>query len=446
MAPFPKICAPLQALLLFLSFVCSAICAAVSINDNLDGPCPARCSITGPDPNNWPVYHSLEQFEGCTQRLFADFSIYDRIEEPNTIHRIRACTIWGADWESTTTNEALEVKSVEGAPVATAVNATYLLGWWNQAPSDDVPTGVLANAHTLTRQVRTYLTKGYMTSVTRSPIVFGLSKDVTIGVYLGRALQSRDLGEDALRHFSNLLYTHDMESSSVPSGFAMQLCEPGRDADHVFGMIVSTNRSISAVRAAVQGWSRAECLDGFSGTVNVEAPVVVTMPPLFPILNGTNVGDLNGSNSTGLQFTNHTLRSAFRGSLDRRANCRTIQVVSGDSCASLATKCGISGNTFMTYNPQTNFCSTLQPFQYVCCSSGTLPDLKPKQNADGSCAKYTTRSGDSCYSISAANMITLDDISKFNKNTWGWNGCDNLWVGVNMCLSSGTPPVSAPET
>jgi hypothetical protein len=32
----------------------------------------------------------------------------------------------------------------------------------------------------------------------------------------------------------------------------------------------------------------------------------------------------------------------------------------------------------------------------------------------------------------------------FNKNAWGWNGCKLLWVVVNMCLSSGSPPMPAP--
>lgn len=36
------------------------------------------------------------------------------------------------------------------------------------------------------------------------------------------------------------------------------------------------------------------------------------------------------------------------------------------------------------------------------------------------------------------------DIETFNKNTWGWNGCQLLWVGTRMCLSSGTAPFLAP--
>ncbi|KAK4170680.1 hypothetical protein QBC36DRAFT_341460, partial [Triangularia setosa] len=38
----------------------------------------------------------------------------------------------------------------------------------------------------------------------------------------------------------------------------------------------------------------------------------------------------------------------------------------------------------------------------------------------------------------------VTDIETFNKNTWGWNGCQLLWVGTKMCLSSGTAPFPAP--
>jgi hypothetical protein len=68
--------------------------------------------------------------------------------------------------------------------------------------------------------------------------------------------------------------------------------------------------------------------------------------------------------------------------------------VSGDGCASLASRCGISGATFTTYNPTPNLCATLAVGQKVCCSAGGLP--VPTQNADGSCASYTVVSGDTC--------------------------------------------------
>jgi hypothetical protein len=100
------------------------------------------------------------------------------------------------------------------------------------------------------------------------------------------------------------------------------------------------------------------------------------------------IPQLNGiafyGNSTGI------LR--FRG-LTRRAECRMIRVDNGDGCASLAARCGISGLDFMKFSPKpSNLCSILVKGMPVCCSAGDLPDIKPKLDADGTCAKHRTSS------------------------------------------------------
>lgn len=135
----------------------------------------------------------------------------------------------------------------------------------------------------------------------------------------------------------------------------------------------------------------------------------------------------------------HTHRHAR---LHRRSDCTTQTVVSGDGCGALASRCGISAQDFTKYNPDPNLCSTLAVGQRVCCSSGTLPDLKPKPNSDGSCAAYTVKSGDTCSAIAAANGLKTTDLATFNdKTTWGWSGCDQLGADLNICLSKGNPPM-----
>ncbi|KAI0539137.1 putative glycosyl hydrolase, family 18 [Xylaria digitata] len=121
--------------------------------------------------------------------------------------------------------------------------------------------------------------------------------------------------------------------------------------------------------------------------------------------------------------------------------CKTRSVISGDSCASLASKCGISAADFMKANSKTNLCSTLAVGQNVCCTSGKLPDLKPKPDANGNCATYTTQKDDSYSGIAAARDLTVDDLEGFNKKTWGWNGCKLLYPDYNMCVSEGNPPM-----
>ena len=384
-------------------------------------PCPAHCSVVGPSPSNWTVYHNVDQIRSCKQSIFLDFNVHDEIDDRTNLHRIRACTVWGADWDNLPASPTVQP--------AKEVNATYQVGWWKQ-PSGSAEEPV-ADARSLASQMQTYFSQGHGSTET-STLVFGMSGKATMGVYLGRALQGSGMANVAFQLLSSSLLT-----ARGFNGLVMQVCEPGRDADHVFGVISGMNGTFSAVQAALQSWSRAECLGGFSESSNHTAPIFVTMPPYFPVLNTTDFGEQGGPKNRN---SSTARRSGF--SLDRRDECRTIKVVSGDGCASLAEKCGISGHDFMTFNPQPGLCATLQPGQHVCCSSGSLPDFTPKPNPDGSCATYTSEPGDTCHSIAVANSITVTELESFNKKTWGWNGCDNLWVGVRMCLSTGTPPVS----
>lgn len=39
--------------------------------------------------------------------------------------------------------------------------------------------------------------------------------------------------------------------------------------------------------------------------------------------------------------------------------------------------------------------------------------------------------------------MTTQDLEDRNNQTWGWQGCGNLFVGMNICLSTGVPPFPA---
>lgn len=130
--------------------------------------------------------------------------------------------------------------------------------------------------------------------------------------------------------------------------------------------------------------------------------------------------------------------------LHRRSTCSYVQVVSGDSCGSLVTECGITADEFYEYNPASNLCSALAVGQYVCCSAGDLPDLAPSAYTNGTCYTYDVQSGDTCSAIAAKYTLTVDDIDNFNSQTWGWYGCDDLQAGASICLSNGTAPFPLP--
>ncbi len=123
-------------------------------------------------------------------------------------------------------------------------------------------------------------------------------------------------------------------------------------------------------------------------------------------------------------------------------DCVTTNVFAGDTCAALATRCGIGAATFITYNPSSTLCSTLQEGQRVCYSAGTIPDIRPKPNADGSCFSYTVNSGNTSAAIASRLGLTAAQLALFNDGvTWGLNECSNLPIDINICLSTGKLPM-----
>ncbi|KAK3934190.1 hypothetical protein QBC46DRAFT_300262 [Diplogelasinospora grovesii] len=382
--------------------------------------CPARCSIAGPNHSNWSVYHNLNQVQACPQAVFYQFSLYDAVEDSDNLHRIYACSSYGPDWTNLPPNSTNEVVHAE------TTNVTYEIGW-----SGD---GTLASSdiRTLLKQIRQYLANGYAATNQTVTLLAQVGKG-SVGLYIGQKLQNEGLSAFALRALENSI--SDLDASNAGS-LAMQLCEPGTDGDHVFGFMATSNGTFTPVQRALQSWSNATCLS-FPHSKNVTGPGFFTTP-LVSINNATN-STMGNTNSTSSSW----LKRSGAGRLSPRADCTTVQVQSGDSCASLAAKCGISGPTFTSYNPSPTLCSTLQPLQHVCCSAGTLPNFAPKPNPDGSCATYTVQAGDFCAAMAAANSITIDQLTQYNAHTWAWNGCTNIWVGTVICLSSGTPPMPA---
>ncbi|KAH8885958.1 glycoside hydrolase family 18 protein [Thozetella sp. PMI_491] len=370
--------------------------------------CPALCSSSGPNPANWTTYHNLDQLSSCKETVFYHFSIHDDVDDNTSPHRIYACTSYGAPQKPGV------VVPADKEAVQTLESAPFALGSWNGSATKGV------NMVALSRQMRLLLGAGYVADDNAPLILFAQSVSGTVGLYMGKSVRIQATASTALPAMENALYT----SNSTGGSAAMQLCGPGYDADHIF------------VRQPLQSWANATCL-AFDTAQNVTSTASFTTP-LVASSNAT----ING---TSTAYTASRVRRAIRGSnLERRDDCTTKQVISGDSCASLATKCGISAADFTKYNPSSTLCSMLTPGWHVCCSDGTLPDFKPKPNDDGSCSTYTIHADDTCAGLAAANDLINDDIEDFNKNTWAWNGCNLLYTGNIICLSNGTPPMPAP--
>lgn len=212
-----------------------------------------------------------------------------------------------------------------------------------------------------------------------------------------------------------------MAAEEVESGAqAAQICDPNSQQARTIGLFIASSvDKLSDAQRTLRTWASGECVTlANSKTVK------------------TSLRGLDASESSKRSY----ITSLLSNPLAPRATCRTIQVAYGDGCGSLASRCGISGANFDKYNNKKGLCGNLKPGQHVCCSSGSLPDLRPKPQADGTCATYTVKDNDDCNGLAAQFGLTKKDIEGFNKATWGWAGCA-LKRDQVICLSKGNTPM-----
>ncbi|KAJ4259837.1 hypothetical protein NW757_001787 [Fusarium falciforme] len=334
--------------------------------------------------------------------MFYAFSLYDPVDDGSTGHRIHACTSFGPDFSQLPNSTAV---ALSFAPV----NASYEIGWW------DEDFGLATSGiRSITKQARRYLAHGH--GATDKPtIMFAQSGQATIGLYVGQGLQSQVIGSSALKLFEDNLANLNATTPTL----AMQFCGPDLGGAHSFGLMVTSNASFGSLQNAVQSWANGTCLS-FSQSTNMTGQVLYTTPldKLADAKNSTKPSKLAITNSRHSRRHQH---------LHVRAECKTIQVNSGDSCAKLASRCGISASDFTKYNPGSKFCSELVPKQHICCSKGDLPDLRPPKNSDGSCHAY--KKSKDATDISDLNPCPL-------------NACCNIWgqcgITKDFCTDTNT--------
>lgn len=183
-------------------------------------------------------------------------------------------------------------------------------------------------------------------------------------------------------------------------------------------------QNLDSARAALQKWARGGCLD------HTDAPRVNEHIPLIFLASSASG---NGVSASG--------NSSFP--VQRRGQCRAIQVRSDDGCASLASRCNIRGAQFIQFNLKMGLCTTLQEKQWVCCSEGTPPNDGPPPQPDGTCTTHKVDYNDDCWRIADVNGLSSADIDRLNRKTWGWRGCGLLQIGQIICIGKGNTPMPA---
>ncbi|KAL0930175.1 glycoside hydrolase family 18 protein [Colletotrichum truncatum] len=459
--------------------------------------CPISCSTAGDD--SWFLFPDASHLASCNETMLLNIAVQAAEENENkdTPAIIRACT---ADYDTSRSMRVAFVPDSTKASLCVTANKVLEEGsiYMHQpGQGGEFSAGHLASAG---GQVKSYLAS-QEPSCANNALAFGYSQSAVIGLFAGAEVHQHRLTADVLDRFLEYAQEKSISSSTV-----VQLCgAEGRGADYSIGIVASSAKKLDFVQEAVKTWADGKCVsqpdageDWMTVTLRVPVPVEELLLSNNSTSNGTAsshqstprdldvsvgysrllrradckfttvqagegcyaVAQRCGISQTQLQNFNRanlcnslvreervccgsgTLPSTLpSGNSD--GTCKTRQVVLGDDCGSLANKCGISGDDFTKANTKTGLCSSLAEGQHVCCSQGKLPDLRPKQGADGYCAVYTTKEDDYCSKIAASLMLTVEELESFNKNTWGWNGCKLLYPKFNMCVSKGAAPMPA---
>ncbi|KAF3909185.1 Endochitinase [Dactylellina cionopaga] len=300
------------------------------------------------------------------------------------------------------------------------------------ASSGSQDSGKTQQAVAAAKQVQSYLKT---TTNCGAVINFGYANNAVIGLYVGGNFQNGNAADTFVQKFID-----HVQSNGIANTTLAQYCGP--DSDYVLGIVANVKGDLAGVQRIVRSWSDSECVAGLEQQTKEWAKITLNVAA-SPILTDGKALDKSFKPAD----TSYKAKSNWnKFKLEARATCTYIKVVSGDSCKTLASKCKITGPKFTEYNTKANLCSTLAVGQPVCCNKGTLPDLRPKPVADGTCASVVVKAGDYCAKIAASNGLTVANLETFNKQTWGWTGCKNLLAGIKMCLSIGRPPMPAPLT
>ncbi|KAF4964635.1 hypothetical protein FSARC_7461 [Fusarium sarcochroum] len=368
--------------------------------------CPRLCADAGSDGTKWTYIHDVRDLEACDAPLLFDLNVHTE-----TVETIRVCALEGPG-SSKSSKAAAHLRSHlrEGVTRRYARRAETdnkdekpSPGQCNSAPFSSVPvivTSGLPGALNATANVTTAL-KGLKQHITKKTscgqsVLFSKAGSTIVGLYV-----SADMGSVAA---TTILERFEKAASQGTQ--IMQICDINPMSPYTFGVFaVDKISDFELVRKNIQTWASGYC-----------AAMPLTRP--------------KDARIKGLSTD-----------LEARAECKTTKVQDDDTCTTLSVRCGIRGADFLKYNTKTNLCSTLKAGQLVCCGPGTLPDITPKPDSDGTCATIKVDAGDTCSSVAAASGIAVKDIETYNKNSWTWAGCDRLQRDQVICLSKGNTPM-----
>ncbi|KAH7116609.1 putative glycosyl hydrolase, family 18 [Dactylonectria estremocensis] len=454
--------------------------------------CPSSCQAAGADSaapedlSSWFLFPDEPSVAACNETMLLSFNIQN---DANPDGQAPVTAIRGCKAEFSLVQKAMEGSSNDVAAVCSTPNhdiiqASVTMSGNHTSDKKVSLDDLLSAGH----QVQNYLSTK-KPNCTQNVLTFGYSRSSAIGLFAGAEVYQHGLHADILSRF--------LEDAAKQESFSgtriAQLCTGnGCGSDYAVGIISTTSDRLPFVQEVIRTWADGRCVSGDQEdwmTVSLRVPGQIqgsnnatssssalseathawsgsrlaaraTCKTTEVKANdgceavakrcGIKLADLKKYNSAKT-FCNTLVPGqkvcCSAGTLpdpipaaNSDGTCKTKSVISGDSCASMAKKCGLKAADFTKLHSDSKFCSSLMVGQPVCCTRGKLPDIAPKPSKDGSCAAYAIKADDNCATIAVSHGITVEKIETFNRKTWGWNGCKLLWRGTSICLSTGTPP------
>lgn len=213
-------------------------------------------------------------------------------------------------------------------------------------------------------------------------------------IWVGSMIQNSGFRDNVINDFIN-----EINTSGMPTEIYYEFIH--NNALQSFGIILTT-KGLDRAQTAVKYWSTGS---SFNGATNSKS-----------------------SNRLSICYLDYGKRKPEVND-NEAGQCFYNRLVSNPT--------GNAGEYLSVYNPSLDF-RYLQVDQPYCYSEGYLPNFKPIKQNDGKCFSYKVRRGDTCSKIASSYYpLSVSDIENYNKNVYGWNGCDKLMYDTNICLSEG---------
>ncbi|KAK1990037.1 glycoside hydrolase [Colletotrichum falcatum] len=359
--------------------------------------CPIPCAHLE-NVHTWVTYCSVNRLRRCQQPMLLQFSPTQPLDDPSTnpgritwpdninssfatTKAARMANETAAGMENPKRSDNLFQSSLDRAPACVVPGENVI----KNLPVATTSSAAGDGANNVGNPTRLLEAMGAYFNATNNcdeKFLFGYYNQTIAGIHIGS--QSAD--------------------GRVPNRLVTQLCETNKPSG-VFDVIVDNMNNLAAVQQTAADCHAGKCAADAKLVPSGELKAVA----IFDIVGAAGLNDTLGNNETLHNNTTLATQSrrrtiallGHRKLLHSRDACSYIQVQSGDTCTTLASKCGIRGSQFTTYNPTID-CgnpSALQPNQYVCCSAGDPGGWKPVPGDDGTCATHLIASGDTCSSL-----------------------------------------------